>query len=124
MVRDIWSMEENDEYREDEYLKRNFEKNKDLFIDSLWTEDIQSLKEKIIDNDLIMSLMLNSNYREITLERDRNDMFFLKCIIEYFSDNIKFVDLVKKHPFSDIKTIVHNWKITKYVVTEKIKIDK
>ncbi len=39
------------------------------------------------------------------------------------SEGVKFIDLVKQYPHSDIKTKTQHGKITKYEVKEKIKLD-
>jgi len=102
-------------------LDKNSEYVKDYALENLDEYDIEELREKIIDEDDFLSTITNFNYKKVTFIRDK-DWFYLEWILIYSSKNIKMVDLVKKYPYSDIKTVVHKWKITRYEVTEKIKL--
>jgi hypothetical protein len=39
------------------------------------------------------------------------------------NEETKFVDLKNAYPYSDIATSIHEWRVDKYVVTEKIRMD-
>lgn len=103
-------------------LDENSEYVKDYALENLDEYDIESLKERIIDEDDFLSTITNFNYKKVTFVRNNDWSFYLEWMLIYSPKNIKMVDLVKKYPYSDIQTVVHEWKITKYVVTEKIKL--
>ena len=73
----------------------------------------------------LYSMINNNQYREIILKKDNDwiaDTIEAKKHLQ--RDGNTFVDLQKQHPFADIQAKVHKWRIQKYSVLEKIRLDK
>lgn len=101
----------NSKYAEEIFDEEYFYKNEDF------------LTDKIINNNSLLNLVINDKYKKISIEKDNFWKVFITKEFDIDWKNNKVFDLKNKYKFSDIKAIVHNWKIIKYKIKEKIKLE-
>ena len=84
-----------DECLEEDYLQRMIWENedyiKDYIVDKLDESDIEALKEKIINENSFLSIVLNSNYEKVTFSRNNNGNFYLEWVLNYSSKILKWL---------------------------------
>ncbi len=82
---------------------------------------LDDIEEK---RELIMDKVFDEKYKEIKLKKKNWIPYLLESNIDILWNDSKFVELKNKYPFSEIKVDVHNKKINKYQIKEKIKLKK
>lgn len=65
---------------------------------------------------------IQSNTKSIKVSKKNNDFILEKEHVFYW-DQTKYIDLVNRFPYSDITWRNYLWKVNKYIVIEKIKIN-
>lgn len=98
------------------------ESGKDMY--DVYYESKTGERIDVKEYDKIKDMIANTDYKKITLLKWQDGQVNL---IEWErhidTDSTKFVDIPKAFPFSDISTSIHEWKGTKYIVNEKIKLN-
>lgn len=90
------------------------------------------LQPKILDlikwwielKELILDKIFDEEYKQITIKKKNWELHLLEWDLEIIWDDTKFVELKKQYPFSKIETEIHNWKTSKFIIKEKIKLKK
>ncbi len=73
--------------------------------------------------DIVLDTLIDKKYKEIRIY-EKNSQLLINRSIDIIDSNIKHTELLKAYPNSDITTKNYKWKVTKYIVTEKIKLKK
>ncbi len=89
------------------------------------------LKPKIISliewwiklKEVILDKVFDDEYKEITIQKKNWKPYLLEWNLEFIGDENKFIELKKKFPYSKIEVDVHDEKINKYKLKEKIKLE-
>lgn len=100
------------------------EHKKEMKLDEYYSENFQELKDRLIEEDNLLSFLSDSNYREVKISKDRGGFIIIEWKLDFFPDETNFVSLQKKYPNADIKATNYNWKLMRYTVTEKAKLEK
>lgn len=109
-----WEAENSDDIRKQYYV----------FGIRMTDKYIQLMDAKIYQKDLIIKNLYDEGIKKFSVSKKQWKPHMLEWEREIIGDDIRFVDLQKKYPHSDISASVHNKNVNKYTVTEKIKLDK
>jgi hypothetical protein len=92
----------------------------DIYYESeTWT------RVEIDEYDKIKDAIRNIAFKKVTLLKwDDGQIERIEWERHVLWSDTKFIDLKNRYKFSNINTSVHDWKINKYVVIEKLKIGK
>lgn len=84
-----------------------------------------SLKEifdaSIANKDMLIETAFSSMYTKFSAIKKNGEIKTLERDVEFSWDEVKFVELQKQYPHSEIKAKNYKGKVTKYEVKEKIK---
>lgn len=85
-----------------------------------------SLEKVLIANisnkDLLIETIFSDMYTKFSVTKRNGEINLLERDIQFSWDSVKFVELQKQYPHSEIKAKNYEWKISKYEVKEKIKL--
>ena len=72
--------------------------------------------------NLLLDKIFDEEYKKISITKKWGELHMLEWEKEYDSDGVRFVELQKKYPNSEIKAKNYKGKVTKYEVKEKIRL--
>lgn len=121
----------------DNHLGDFLEENIELYFEHNWKEKENCIfpirleeKFKVIllwfweIKNLIMDKIFDEEYKKISILKKWWNLYMLHWEKEIDGDNIRFIELQKQYPYSEISAKNHNGKLIKYEVKEKIKLVK
>lgn len=84
--------------------------------------------EILLQNDtqqieLLIETTFSDIYTKFSVIKKNGDIKLLERDVEFSWDSVKFVDLQKQYPHSEIKAKNYEWKTSKYEIKEKIKLN-
>ncbi len=92
--------------------------------DILITEKAYSLFEWLFEiKNLVINAIFDEEYKAITILKKDWKPYMFEWKREILWDDERFIDVVNKYPHSKIETDPYKWKINKYTVTEKIRLN-
>lgn len=78
----------------------------------------------ISNKDLLIETIFSNMYTKFSITKKNGEINLLERDIQFSWDSVKFVELQRQYPHSEIKAKNYEWKISKYEVKEKIKLNK
>lgn len=92
-----------------------------------WLRILPRLREVLDEvehqREILLDRVFDEKYTEIKIKKKKWGSLFVESQTEYSSEEIKFVELQKKYPHSDISAKNYNGKVQKYIVKEKKKLN-
>ena len=96
---------------------------KDMY--DVYYESKEGKRIEINEYEKIKDIISNTEYKKVTLLKWKDwNIDFIEWERHIDSSKTKFVELQNDFPYSDINSSIHNWKTSKYIVNEKIKLKK
>lgn len=109
----------------DDHISINF--NKIMFDISKfdWYVNIKNNTFVIEDNiKIILEKYYDKEYKELKIMKKKWKAYMLEANIDFYSKETNIAKISNKFPHSRITVDPYNWKINKYNVTKKIKLNK
>ena len=100
------------------------EHRKEMKLEEYYSENFQELKDRLIEESDFLSYVMNSNYREVKISKDRWNSIIIEWRLDFDPLDTNFISLQKKYPNADIQATNYEGSLVKYTVIEKAKFDK